>query len=141
MNPNKYLDTPLIDALANFRKSVSMIDYTKIEEDEFLKLPECGVYFQAINDGMIVGYRVYYQTIGEYYPASAETKKACVDVETIEDSIAHFGTPVRDVPSIKIPGRPPTKPGCEFIVREQMVTVYYDTDSRFVSYIHVKKKA
>ncbi len=141
MNPNKYLDASLIDTLTEFRKKFSMVDYAKVDEDEFLKLPECGVYFQASNDGVIVGYRVYYQAVGDYYPASDETKKACVDVETIEDSIAHFGTPSRDVPSIRIPGRAPTNPACEFIVREQVVTVYYDVDSRFVSYIHVKKKS
>lgn len=35
---------------------------------------------------------------------------------------------LRDVPSIKIPRRTPKNPGCEFIVREQVVTVYYDAD-------------
>lgn len=140
MNPNKYINTPLIEALEDFRKNVSIVEYAKVENDEFLKLPECGVYFQAGDDGVIVGYRVYYQAVGEYYPASAETKKACVDLENIEAATAHFGTPSRDVPSIKIPGRAPTNPGCEFMVREQVVTVYYDAESRLVSYIHVKKK-
>jgi len=140
MNPNKYISTPLIKALESFRKSISIVYYAKVESDEFLKLPECGVYFQAGDDGVIAAYRVYYQAVGEYYPASSETKKACLDLETIEDATTHFGAPSRDVPSIKIPGRAPTSPGCEFIVREHVVTVYYDADSGFISYVHVKKK-
>ncbi len=50
---------------------------------------------QAGDDGVIVGCRVCCQAVGEYCPASAETKKACVNLETIEDAAAYFGTPRR----------------------------------------------
>jgi hypothetical protein len=94
-----------------------IVEYVKVEDDEFLKLPECGVYFHAGSDGVIVACRVYYQASGEYFPADAETKTACADVETIEESIAKYGTPLRNVPSNRIPGKAPTSPGCEFLVR------------------------
>ncbi|QVN01881.1 hypothetical protein [Pseudomonas rhodesiae] len=139
MNPNKYLNVSLIDALAEFREDKSIVEYVKVEGDEFLKLPECGVYFQAGSDGVIVAYRVYYQASDEYFPADDETKTACADVETIEESIAKYGTPLRNVPSIRIPGRAPTSPGCEFLVRGNTVTVHYDIDSKLVNYVHVRR--
>lgn len=138
MNPNDHLNRYVIDLLADFKKEFSLVEYTKIEGDEFLKLPECGVYFQAGSDGVVVAYRVYYQAVGDYFPATDETKKACFGIATIEDSIACFGQPVRNVPSIRIPGIAPTSPGYEFLTEGRMVTVYYDANSRVVICVHVK---
>lgn len=98
MNPNDYLDGSLIEALANFRKSMPTVGYAKVEDDEFLKLPEYGVYFQSGSDGVIAAYRVYYQAMEEYYQADSETKKECLDIETVDESINLLGQPARDVP-------------------------------------------
>ncbi|QOQ74333.1 hypothetical protein IMF22_23050 [Pseudomonas poae] len=141
MNPNDYLGGSLIEALANFRKSMPMVDYAKVEDDEFLKLPECGIYFQSGGDGVIAAYRVYYQATEEYFQADSETKRECLDIETVDDSINLLGQPVRDVPSIRIPGRAPTSPGCEFSLKQKVMTVHYDAESRFVTYVHVRNKA
>ncbi|WP_124434784.1 hypothetical protein [Pseudomonas sp. R11-23-07] len=140
MDPNEYLNASLIDVLAEFRRDISIVEYVKVEGEEFLKLPEYGVYFQAGSDGVIVAYRVYYQASDEYFPADAETKTACADIETIEESIAKYGAPLRNVPSVRIPGRAPTSPGCEFLVRGNAVTVHYDFDSKLVDYVHVRRK-
>ena len=139
MNPNDYVGRSLVDLLVELKNAFPLVEYTKIEDDEFLKLPECGVYFQAGSEGHIVAYRVYYQAVGEYFPATVETKKACFWISTVEDSIALFGPPVRDVPSIRIPGVPSTSPGYEFLMDGRVVAVHYDADSRLVKYIHVKK--
>lgn len=140
MNPNDYLGELLIETLVSFRKSISMVDYAKVEDDEFLKLPEFGVYFQAGSDGVIAAYRVYYQATDEYYHADSETKKECLDIATVDDSIDLLGQPARDVPSIRIPGRAPTSPGCDFLLKQKVITVHYDAESRFVTYVHVRSK-
>ena len=139
MNPNDYVGRPLIGLLMELKDAFPLVEYTKVEHDEFLKLPECGVYFQAGSEGVVVAYRVYYQAVGEYYPATVETKKACCGITTVEDSVAFFGQPVRDVPSIRIPGVAPTSPGYEFLTDGRVVTVCYDANSRLVTYVHVKK--
>lgn len=142
MNPNDYLDGSLIEALANFRKSMPTVGYAKVEDDEFLKLPEYGVYFQSGSDGVIAAYRVYYQAMEEYYQADSETKKECLDIETVDESINLLGQPARDVPPpIRILGRAPTSPGCEFSLKQKVITVHYDAESRFVTHVHVRNKA
>ncbi|WP_434560941.1 hypothetical protein [Pseudomonas sp. Z4-20] len=139
MNPNDYVGRPIIDLLAELKDVFPLVEYTKVECDEFLKLPECGVYFQAGSEGIVVAYRVYYQAMGEYHPAAAETQKACLGIATVEDSVALFGQPVRDIPSVRIPGIAPTSPGYEFLTDGLVVVVHYDADSRLVKYVHVKK--
>ncbi|WP_144238507.1 hypothetical protein [Pseudomonas brassicacearum] len=139
MNPNDYVGRPIIGVLAALKDVFPLVEYTKVERDEFLKLPECGVYFQAGSEGVVVAYRVYYQAVGEYYPAAAETKNACFGIATVEDSIAFFGQPVRDIPSVRIPGIAPTSPGYEFLTDGRVVAVHYDSSTRLVTYVHVKK--
>jgi hypothetical protein len=139
MNPNDYVGRPVIDLLAELKDVLPLVEYTKVECDEFLKLPECGVYFQAGNEGVVVAYRVYYQAVGEFHPAAAETKKACFGIETVEDAIAFFGQPVRDIPSIRIPGVAPTSPGYQFLTDGRVVAVHYDANTRLVTYVHVKE--
>lgn len=141
MNPSDYLGASLIDALMNFRRSIPIVDYAKVEEDEFLKLPECGVYFQAGSDGIITAYRVYYQAADEFYRANSDTRRDCLDAETIDSLIDLLGQPARDVPSIRIPGRAPTRPGYEFLLEKKVISVHYDSESRFVTYVHVRNKS
>lgn len=139
MNPNDYLGRSLMSLLADFKSVFPLVEYTRLEDNEFLKLPECGVYFQSDNGGWVTAYRVYFQAVGEYFPASAETRQACFGIATIADAIARFGQPVRDVPSIRIPGIAPTSPGYEFLAEGLVVTVCYEVDSRVITHVHVKR--
>ncbi|MEJ1229233.1 hypothetical protein V9K90_25905 [Pseudomonas sp. CCNWLW56] len=126
--------------LADFKSVFTLVEYTSLEDNWFLKLPECGIYFQSDHSGWVTAYRAYYQAVGEYFPASAETQKACFGIATIADAIARFGQPARDVPSIRIPGIAATSPGYEFLAEGVVVTVHYEVDSRLITHVHVNRE-
>ncbi|MDU9393743.1 hypothetical protein [Pseudomonas sp. zfem002] len=137
MNPNDYMGRPLLDLVAHFKRSIPLVEYSKIDDDEFLKLPEQGVYFQAGSDSIVRAYRVYYQAVGEYFPADTETRYSCFGIVTVDDAVRLFGQPVRVIPSVRIPTRPPTNPGYLFDAGdERTVSVYHEAD--VIICIHVK---
>jgi len=137
MSPNDYIGRPILDLLTYFKSLAPLVEYTKIEDDEFLKLPELGVYFQAGSNGTVLAYRVYHQSVGEYYPASPETRNACFGIQSLDDAVRLFGPPIRVIPSVSIPGVAATSPGQMFNAgNNRVVSVYHDADS--IRYVQVK---
>lgn len=137
MNPNDYIGRPLIEVFTEFRSVVPLMDYAKVEGDEFLKLPEQGVYFQAAESGVLIAYRVYYKPTNEYFSAAPDTKAACFGIAVVDDAVELFGPPSRDIPSVRIPGVPPTLPGHEFRAdSNKLVSIFYSLNE--IVYIHVK---
>ncbi|MET3456144.1 hypothetical protein [Pseudomonas kilonensis] len=93
MNPNDYVGRPVIDLLAELKDVLPLVEYTKVECDEFLKLPECGVYFQAGNEGVVVAYRVYYQAVGEFIPLLLKQRKHVLGLRPLRTQLLSLANP------------------------------------------------
>lgn len=137
MDPNKYLGCSILDVLGELRTAFPLVEYSKVEDDEFLKIPESGVYFHSKLGGIIGAFRVYYSRCGDYYSASADVKKTCLPAVTVNDAFMLLGEPARSIPSVRIPGAAPTKPGYEFLKEGKVLTVYFEPDES-IAYVHVK---
>ena len=73
ITPDDYLNGDIIAALKILRSLVEIIEYQKIESDEFLKLPELGICFHADNSGEISDIRIYLKEADGFFAAEDNT--------------------------------------------------------------------
>lgn len=59
MKPSAQLSRPIMEVLLELRKSAALVEYSKIESDEFINVPEAGIFFHAQDVDVVTGYRVY----------------------------------------------------------------------------------
>ncbi len=138
MDLKRYLGKAIGLALDDLRDASDIVEYAKVERDEFVKLPELGFYLHATDGLSIVsGYRVYLEAVDDYWQASKEIRGEFGDIVTIDDLNRKLGKPIREVPSIRIPGRPQTLRGYWYAYCDVQVAAHYHADGR-VSYIQVK---
>ena len=140
MNPDDYMSRDIVDVLHEFKEEYSLVEYSSLEGDEFLKLPENGIYFQALYGGCISAYRVYLQGMDGFFASALESRGSYRNIKTLDDVMGEFGMPDRNIPSVKIPGLCPTSPGYEYLIGDRVVSFYYDIEQRLINYIHVKLK-
>ena len=139
MDLNKFLGEPIIPTLSSLKAEFPIVEYSKVEGDEFIKLPEQGFYLHAPNDkSIITGYRLYLEPYGEYFSLDSNVVSKYRYIETVNDMINLIGQPVKANPTIKIPGMEKTLPGYLFIDSNLKVTVYYNVQNK-VQYINVKR--
>ncbi len=138
MDPIKQLGASILDILTQVRENGGVVDYSKIETDEFLKFPEDGFYLHAKNGaGNVSDCRIYFESIDNYFPAKLSTRGEFSDLSTLEDFVSKLGAPMREIKSVRIPGAEPTLPGKAFQYGDKKI-VAYTADGVSVSYIHIK---
>ena len=70
MNLNNYFNKHILEVLQDFKKIYPIVEFSHIEDDEFLKVPEEGFYLQASNgSNLISSYRIYIHPIDGYSSA------------------------------------------------------------------------
>ena len=142
MDLNKFLGEPIIPTLSSLKAEFPIVEYSKVEDDEFIKLPEQGFFLQSTdNTSLISMYRVYIQQSEEYYKLGEGINSKYSDASSLEELQKLLGQPVNSIPSIKIPGIAPTLPGFKFLDVDDNLIIYahYDTSGDIV-YIHVERK-
>lgn len=140
MELNNYIGRKIIDVLQEIRASSRLILYEKTEGNEFVELPEDGIYFQSKNDtGIVSGFRIFLMNYEKYLSAKDNIKGRYSNLFVLEDFERRFGSPIRDIKAIKIPGSEPTFPGKAFVDNERLITAYY-ADNLSVAFIHIKLK-
>jgi hypothetical protein len=140
MELNNYLGCNIADVFSSLINDNALISYEKIENDEFIELPEKGFYFQAKNGtGIISDFRIFLTNHEKYLAATSDVKGSYKNLVTLEDFEKTFGSAIREVKAIKIPSCEPTLPGKIFIHNGKLITAYF-MDNSFVAYIHVKLK-
>ncbi|RMO90725.1 hypothetical protein ALQ33_03556 [Pseudomonas syringae pv. philadelphi] len=138
MIPENELMRKIEDALFEYKEKYSIVEYSKVDEEQFLKLPELGVYYQASKDSLITSYRIYYIGFDDFFPAPPEARGRLKDIYSIEDALKKLGAPVKKIPSIRIPGINPTSPGYQFILNEKTISFYYDPDTEVIRFVHTR---
>lgn len=139
MDLSKFIGKPIMYALEKIKLMSHIVEYSKVEGDEFVKAPELGFYLQSKDGtGIVSAYRIYLELSPPYYPASEKIKGNYSTLVTVGDAINFFGQPIKDIPSIKIPGGGVTLPGKKFIYKNINIFVHYKKDNS-LSYIHVKE--
>ena len=60
MDLNKFFDEPVIATLSSLKSEFPIVEYSKVEDDEFIKFPEQGFYLQSTNNTSVISqYRIY----------------------------------------------------------------------------------
>ncbi|WP_434141265.1 hypothetical protein JQR84_24255 (plasmid) [Pseudomonas luteola] len=138
MKPSAQLSRPIMEVLLELRKSAALAEYSKIESDEFINVPEAGIFFHAQDVDVVTGYRVYYQSVGKFFPAQDELKEELSTLTTLADAKALLGEPAKTIRSFQLPGIEPTFPGLLFTQSARTISIYHKPDDDLVSYVHVK---
>lgn len=141
MNLNKFLGKPIIATLSSLKSEFSIVEYSKVEGDEFIKLPEQGFYLQSRNNASIISdYRLYIQPSEQYFELAQNISDKYRDVLNIEELQKMLGQPSRTIASLKISGTKPTLPGFKFLDVDAnlIISAYYDVSGNVV-YIHIKQ--
>lgn len=138
MDLSVFLGQPISDALESVKKLTGIVEYSKVEGDEFVKAPEMGFYLQSKDGvGVVSAYRIYMDSCDPYFSAPDEVKgefQGCDDVFDVEKIL---GQPVRNIPSVKIPGGNNTLRGKMYSWRNFRVMAHFDDGDNLV-YLHFK---
>ncbi|EGH42528.1 hypothetical protein ALQ93_200231 [Pseudomonas syringae pv. pisi] len=67
MNPDMQLNRKVEEVFLEYKNIFPIVEYSKVEGDQFLKIPESGIYFQSSDDGFIEAYRVYCVRFDGYF--------------------------------------------------------------------------
>ncbi|BBN63833.1 hypothetical protein AL064_21075 [Pseudomonas syringae pv. syringae] len=138
MSPDMQLNRKIEEVFLELKSIFPIVEYSKVEDDQFLKIPESGIYFQSSDDGFIEAYRVYCVRFDGYFPADPELKGKYFNINSGADALRELGEPLRNIPSIRIPGIAPTSPGYQFIADVGFVSFYYDPDTDIIRFFHVR---
>lgn len=141
MDPTQYFGQDILAVLQHFRTTEEICDYAKVDDDEFLKLEERGFYLHAKHGtGVICDCRIYFAPDEAYFPAAPEARGRFAAIARIADLDAMLGAPVREIRSLQIPGRPPTRPGREYRDGGLSVRAYHD-EGGAVIHLHLSQAA
>lgn len=141
MDLNNFLGKSIISTLSILKSEFPIVEYSKIEDDEFIKLPEQGFYLQSKkNRSIISDYRIYIQPSEQYFRLAQNISNKYSNISNIEELQKLLGQPSKAIPSIKIPGIEPTLPGFKFLDVDAnlIVSAYYNTSDDIV-HIHIKE--
>jgi hypothetical protein len=138
MDLASFLDKRVDSALKEVKLIADIVDYSKIEDDEFIQAPELGFYLESIGGEKITGYRVYVRHYRQYFPAKSELKGFLNKIDKVQDAFDFLGEPIRSIRSLNIPSLPPTLPGIEFSFEDKIVSIYHDKDE--IYYMNVKHR-
>ncbi|QPG04612.1 hypothetical protein IT774_10235 [Salinimonas marina] len=140
MGIRNYLGVNIMAALGKLKNKIAMLEYVKIDSDEFLKAPESGFYLQSKDSsGVISGCRIFIKEDEPYLPASENLKGEYKNFRTLNDLEKKYGPAIKDIPSVKIPGVKPTLPGKKFEDGDVAILAHYSADKELV-FIHLKMK-
>lgn len=138
MNLNDFIGKNIMSAMEAIKLLTPIVEYSKIEDDEFVKAPELGFYIQSKNgSGFVSGYRIYIEGCKPYYPINNQLMGEYKNIKYLADLVDRFGNPVKNIPSIKIPGIDKTLPGKKFINGNMSILAHYH-DDQSISYVSVK---
>lgn len=139
MEPTSFFGEKIVSALTEIRKAEEMVEYDKVEGDEFVKLPEKGFYLHSKNGtGIIFDCRIYLVAMDDYFAATDFVRGKFATVNTISDVEAMIGPCVSEIRSIKIPTRPATLPGKLFSDGNHILKFFFDDDG--IKYFHINRK-
>lgn len=137
MDPTSYLGKTILSVLNDLRESEEIIDYSKVDGDEFLKLQEKGYYLHSKNgDGIIFDCRIYLAACDEYFPSATTARGKFASVVSIADLEELLGPSKHEIKSIRIPTRPPTLSGKEFVDGDRIVKAFYESEGE-IRYLHI----
>ena len=138
MDPTNFFGRDILEVLSQLRAQEEIVDYSKIEGDEFLKLPEKGFYLHSKNgDGKRFDCRIYFSPYEEYCSSESKARGQFAGFKKINELEMLLGRHTREIRSIKIPGRPVTLSGKEFHDDGRIVTAFAK-DGENITYLHIK---
>lgn len=139
MDPTDVFGEEIAAVLDRLRASEAVVDYAKVEGDEFLKLPERGFYLHARDGtGVVSDCRIYFVAADDYFPAGDEVRGRYRGIRAVADLENMLGPSVGEIRSVRIPTRPPTLPGREFVDGPLRVKAFFERPEE-IRYIHVSR--
>lgn len=141
MDPTNFFGKNIVSVLEKLREEEDILEYSKIEGDEFIKLPEKGFYLHSKEgSGKIFDCRIYFYPYDGYFPSSNSVRGKFSEAVKLSHIEAILGEFVREIRSVKIPTRSPTLGGKEFRDNENIVTVFSE-DGENITFLHVRAKS
>lgn len=140
MELSDFFGKSIMSVLEQIKLMSPVVEYSKIESDEFVKAPELGFYLHAPDgDGVVAAYRIFFSKYDEYFPADNKIKSEYKNFKSTSDFSAAYGNPLKTIRSIKIPGREPTLPGEMYKSESRTMFVYHYPNDNEIIYVHVEK--
>lgn len=139
MEPTSFFGEEIISTLRKVRALEEVVQYEKIDGDEFVKVPEKGFYLHSKNgDGIIFDCRIYLVSMDGYYPAGDFVRGRFASAISISDVENMIGPSVREIRPIRIPTRPETLPGKVFNDGDYVLKFFLD-DQDEIKYFHISR--
>lgn len=137
MDLTNYLGKNIFETLSVIRQE-HMVDYNKIEGDEFIQLPECGYYLQSKNGtGIISDIRIFFEEYEGFFPSNPDCRGKYINVNKFSDIEILLGKHIKEIRSLKIPGMSPTLPGKQYVDGSLVVSAHAKNSDN-VTFIHIK---
>lgn len=139
MDPTKYLGRDIVSALEDIRAKEAVFEYGKVDGDEFLNITEKGFYLHSKNgNGIIFDCRIYLIKKDGYLSAENNVLGEFSSTRTVHDMEDMLGQSIRPIKSIRIPSRPPTLQGKEFIYGKYIIKAFFD-GTGVINYFHISQ--
>ena len=140
MDLTNYFGSNILEILSLLRSSETVVDYRKIEKDEFLHVPESGYYLQSKNGtGQISDLRFFFERHEEFFPLNDRLRGKYSSIKNFSDLEKLLGQEVRVIRAMKIPEAASTLPGKQYLDGEFVVTGYSKNEET-ITFIHIKSK-
>ena len=134
----KYLGTNILNTLSLLRGNADIVNYSKIEGDEFLQAPESGYYLQSKNEtGVISNIRIFFEEHDGFFPSKYKLRGKYLLVKNFDDLNMLLGQPTKDIKPINIPGSTPTLAGKQYIDDTHIVSGY-SKNGKNITFLHIK---
>lgn len=138
MNPDKLLGLTILEALEKIKTITPVVEYSKIEDEEFINANELGFYLQSSGEGVVSSFRMFLEPHDGYFPIASEYQGDFKGIETLMELERYLGAPLQDIRSVAIPGVPPTLPGKLFIYKDKKVFAHYYPGKNNICFLHIE---
>ena len=140
MDLTNYFGSNILEIFSVLRSNETVVDYRKIEGDEFLHVPESGYYLQSKNGtGQISDLRLFFEEHEGFFPSNDELRGKFSSIQSFSDLEKLLGKEARVIRAIKIPGASSTLPGKQYLDGEFVVTGY-SKNREIITFVHIKSK-
>jgi len=136
----EYFDKDLDSVFASLKNNEDVINYEKIDQDDFVILPEkgfslqSGPFLETVSD-----IRVYLLAKEDFFPIDRELLGDFKNVNTLADLHSLIGPKIMDIKSVNIPGLGPTLPGAKYLWGDISVSAYVNDGGEIVNMLFSRR--
>ena len=139
MNLDQYLGKPVKDVFDKLKGSDSSITLSKSDDVFFITSKKMGFYLDTEEGSeSVCSYRIYLIPDEEFPNVNTDILGVFSGITTVADIEKIYGSPIREIPSLNIPGMPKIPGGKEYKYTNHCVLKTAEIDEN-IAYIHIVK--